>query len=50
MLTYLTWYKRTLDGVAIPRRSKLTYKRSRVPTDKEEEEDGPDDDDKMDED
>jgi len=50
ILTYLTWYKRTLDRVAMPRRSKLTRKRSRVPTNKEEEKDGPDDDDKMDED
>jgi hypothetical protein len=50
MSTYSTWYKRTLDGVAMPRRSKSTRKRSRVLTDEEEEEDEPADDDEMDED
>jgi len=50
ILTYLTWYKRTLDGVAIPRRSKLTRKCSRVPTNEEEEEDRPNNNDEMDED
>ena len=50
MSTYSTWYKRTLDGVAIPRRSKSTRKLSRVLTDEEEEEDEPADDDEMDED
>ena len=48
ILIYLIWYKRTLDGVAMPRQLKLTYKCSCVLTNKEEEEDKPADNNKMD--
>ena len=50
ILTYLIQYKYTLDGVAMPRRSKSTRKRSYILTNKKEEEDKPADNNKIDKD
>jgi len=50
MLTYSTWYKRTLNRAAMPRWLKSTHKRSYILTNKEEEEDKPANNNKIDKD